>query len=197
MEDFFSQVKLLFFFIWTHVERTMIYIWINIWLTVLWNSVFLQVRVCPIVQCTLVCPSLPTFILQDIFLSILFRCLSDQTFPALHSEKSTVACFRGWKRRWSSIWTLMRFQDTYGHWDPPPLPWWKRSWKTPHISEAKASLGESREVCGNIMKIRRVVKKNWYFTVRLTVSVDPHTPLLSAKHDFFWSSSDLILKRHF
>ena len=119
MEDFFSQVKLLLFFIWTHLERTMIYIWINIWLTVLWNSVFLQVRVYLIVQCTLVCPSLPTFILQDIFLSILFRCLSDQIFPALHSEKSTVARFRGWKRRWSRIWTLMRFQDTYGHWDPP------------------------------------------------------------------------------
>ena len=132
MEDFFSQVKLLLLFIWTHLERTMIYIWINIWLTVLWKSVFLQVRVCPIVQCTLVCPSLPTFILEDIFLSILFRCLSDQTFPALHSEKSTVACFRGWKRRWSSIWTLMRAKILTGIGTPAPplaLPKWKRSWK--------------------------------------------------------------------
>ena len=46
-------------------------------------------------------------------------------------------------------------QDTYGHWDPP-----REAEKTPLISEAKASLGESREVWGNIMELRRVVKKN-------------------------------------
>ena len=35
-------------------------------------------------------------------------------------------------------------------------------------------------------------KKNRYFTVRLTVSVDP-PPLRSAFCDFFWCSLDLIL----
>ena len=54
----------------------------------------------------------------------------------------------------------MGAQDTYGHWDPPPLYLGKKeAEKTPLISEAKASLGESREVWGNIMELRRVVKK--------------------------------------
>ena len=54
----------------------------------------------------------------------------------------------------------MRVQDTYGHWDPPLYLGEKEAEKTPLISEAKASLGESREVWGNIMELRRVVKKN-------------------------------------
>ena len=53
-------------------------------------------------------------------------------------------------------------EDTYGHWDPPLWLYLseKEAEKTPLISEAKASLGESREVWGNIMELRRVVKKN-------------------------------------
>ena len=74
-------------------------------------------------------------------------------------------------------------QDTYGHWDPdPPLYLGeKEAEKTPLISEAKASLGESREVLGNIMELRRP-------------PTPPYDQLIAI---FFGCSFDLILKRHF